>query len=364
MRMQFLDTCRALAVIYVVFFHTIGIWNLEYPDSIKRFVQFGGSAVMLFFVVSGFSLCHTMRKHLDTSVPILSYASARFFRIAPLYYLLLIITILRDYYLRDIVHSPEKIVYSSFLIFNFSPEYAKGIVWASWTVGVEVLFYALFPFLFKVLDTLTKKVNFLIVTIWVTYFFSLFVIPQVEPAFQSSYKYMNFPRNLAVFVTGMIAYDAYIIIRDKNISNKTIGLTLILAAFSSLAAMAILAKYTWGKVLIIDFGIMQGIAYALLLLAFSIYSLNVLSKPIANFYSKICYSAYLWHPILIWALKPLYDTIYSYNINVTIKLFSCVAITLLALSIIGEMSYRAIEKPGQNFGKKLLSLRQGILRKL
>lgn len=357
MRMQFLDTARALAVIYVVFFHTIGIWNLEYPDAIKRLVQFGGSSVILFFVVSGFSLCYTMQRHLSNTNPLMSYSVTRFFRIAPLYYVLLILTIIRDFYFRDITHSPEKILFSSFFIFNFSPEYAKGIVWASWTIGVEVVFYALFPLLYKILNSLTKKINFFIVLVWVTYFFAEFFIPLIDPAFQSSYKYMNFPRNLAVFVLGMISYDLYKSTKEKNLREST-GATIILLAFSLLASMAILAKYTWNKVLIIDFGIMQGIGYLILVIGLSAYSTRNIFNSIANFYSKICYSAYLWHPFLIWSLKPIYDSIYSYDLSVAQKLIVSFSVTMIALSILGEISFRLIEKPGQNFGKKILLLKQ------
>ncbi len=58
--------------------------------------MFGGTGVLLFFVISGFSLSMTMTRHNRATVPILSYATSRFFRIAPLFYTVLLASVLRD----------------------------------------------------------------------------------------------------------------------------------------------------------------------------------------------------------------------------------------------------------------------------
>jgi peptidoglycan/LPS O-acetylase OafA/YrhL len=88
-----LDNLRGLSAIYVVLFHTalVPTYRLPLPALLKNFVLFGGSGVLLFFAISGFSLSLTMPRHLTTATPALSYALSRFFRIAPLFYFLLLV---------------------------------------------------------------------------------------------------------------------------------------------------------------------------------------------------------------------------------------------------------------------------------
>ena len=64
-RLDFVDSLRGLAALYIVVFHTAAVPYpaLEVPDWARLVVYNGKSAVTLFFVVSAFSLCHTMKAH-------------------------------------------------------------------------------------------------------------------------------------------------------------------------------------------------------------------------------------------------------------------------------------------------------------
>jgi peptidoglycan/LPS O-acetylase OafA/YrhL len=85
-RLEFLDSLRGIAAVYVVIFHTalVSAPKPSLPDWAKPIVLFGASGVMLFFVISGFSLCLTMPRHEQSNTPLASYYLSRFFRIAPL----------------------------------------------------------------------------------------------------------------------------------------------------------------------------------------------------------------------------------------------------------------------------------------
>ena len=54
----------------------------------------------------------------------------------------------RDALYYGVWHSPWEWAKSVLFIFNFIPGSETGIVWASWTIGVEMVFYAIFPLLF------------------------------------------------------------------------------------------------------------------------------------------------------------------------------------------------------------------------
>lgn len=150
-RILVLDSLRGLSAIYVVAFHTALVPQpqLFVPALLKNFVLFGSTGVYLFFIISGFSLSLTMPRHSASQAPTVSYVLSRFFRIAPLFYALLIPSLLRDWIMFHVHYSVKEILASVFFVFNFLPGRQEGIVWASWTIGVEMVYYCLFPFFYR-----------------------------------------------------------------------------------------------------------------------------------------------------------------------------------------------------------------------
>jgi len=149
-RLDFLDSLRGLAALYVVVFHMTLVPNphLEVPHWAQTVVLNGGTAVTLFFVVSAFSLYHTMKAHVDQPGAFRDFYIRRFFRIAPLFYAMLVFTMVRDVIYFGAWHSVWECIKSVAFVFNFFPGSQEGIVWASWTIGVETVFYLVFPILF------------------------------------------------------------------------------------------------------------------------------------------------------------------------------------------------------------------------
>jgi len=158
-RLEFIDSLRGLAALSVVFCHVafIPIPTLHLPHWLRATVPFGATGVTLFFVVSAFSLFLTMPRHTESGRPWTSYAVSRLFRIAPLFYFMLVFSCLRDFFLFKTAHAPLEVLASALFVFNFVPGCQLGIVWASWTVGVECAFYALFPLIYLTCGTLRRK---------------------------------------------------------------------------------------------------------------------------------------------------------------------------------------------------------------
>lgn len=90
-RLYFLDSLRGLAAIYVLAFHVFASPqpNMPLPPMAKQWLDFGHTGVTLFFVISAFSLSMTMPRHIASGAPILSFAISRFFRIVPLFHVLI-----------------------------------------------------------------------------------------------------------------------------------------------------------------------------------------------------------------------------------------------------------------------------------
>ena len=109
-RLESIDALRGIAATYVVIFHVtrIPVPNLAVPDWLSMIVGGGGTGVTLFFVISAFSLCYTMPARLKEERPTLSFYRHRFFRIAPLFYAMMLATSIRDYYAFSVVHGPRR----------------------------------------------------------------------------------------------------------------------------------------------------------------------------------------------------------------------------------------------------------------
>lgn len=97
-RLPQLDALRGLAALYVVLYHVMAMPDpdLQVPAAALPIVGMGGSGVVLFFVMSAFSLCMTWPRHVASGLPLRSFYLSRLFRIAPLLLVLLAVMVLRD----------------------------------------------------------------------------------------------------------------------------------------------------------------------------------------------------------------------------------------------------------------------------
>jgi peptidoglycan/LPS O-acetylase OafA/YrhL len=212
-RLEFVDSLRGLAAMYVAIYHTVLIPhpNLAVPRWAEAITLSGGTAVTLFFVVSAFSLCQTMHDRKGEPHELLAFFIRRFFRIAPLFYAMIVLTFVRDWTYFGVVHRPWECVKSALFIFNLFPGSELGFVWASWTVGVEMLFYVLFPILFRRLQRLEEIVALFFTSLLGALLYHELVadLPLPETT-RDSFFTVGFLRHLPVFVFGMVAWKVFV----------------------------------------------------------------------------------------------------------------------------------------------------------
>jgi len=162
-RFPYLSALRGMAALWVVMVHVAHMPNphLALPWWAEGFVGNGVMGVNLFFLVSAFSLCLTMPKHDKEERPYLGFMLRRFFRIAPLFYLLIIVTRL----MRIFPFRWSALAANIFFVFNFIPGsgYQTAMVLAGWTIGVEMAFYVMFPFIYARTKSVTLAIRALVV---------------------------------------------------------------------------------------------------------------------------------------------------------------------------------------------------------
>ncbi len=351
-RFDYVDALRGLAALYVVLYHLALIPqpNLAVPGWASPFILTGGSGVTLFFIVSAFTLSLSMRRRGQEQHPTLNFYLRRLFRIVPLYYTWLALSLLRDALGFGVTYSWKTILLDAFFGFNFIPGKEAGIVWASWTLGVEMIFYLLFPLIFRYVNDLWKAMCFFFLTLLVAGFYAnLLTYLPLTTSERESFYFFSFFHQLPVFALGILAFYIF----ERSIQNRTRPRNLALA-------LAAIAAYGWSALLtgrlqfLFDSFYWEAILYSVLLLGLAVYPLRILVNRVTRFYGRISYSVYLNHPTLIYALIPTYRVIYTLPMPVTLQYGTALLLTLVPLTSLSYVTYRFIEQPGILLGSRLI----------
>lgn len=347
-RILALDNLRGLSAIYVVAFHTafVPYPQLYVPPLLVNFVRFGSTGVYLFFIISGFSLSLTMPRHSASQSPSLSYTLSRFFRIAPLFYSLLILTLLRDWILFQAHHSVKEILGSVFFIFNFAPRHQEGIVSASWTIGVEMVYYCLFPIFYR----FPLKAKLVLVASAAALHCSLIWIFG-----GSGILRLLFLGFIPIFIFGEMTFKLASACHDNIHARRRAPLVTMCGAGILLYCImnpGRVEPFSSGVIPEL-FRIASGLGYSLVLFGLILRPVRIFENRIFGFYGKISYSLYLCHPTIVYLLSRPYRWVYKI-VPGSLAYLVCVCLTMTIVTGIATITYRFIEKPSIRLGHNLL----------
>lgn len=347
---------RGAAALAVVFFHLVHVGDIKPPSALGFVGRDFGYSVHLFFILSAFSLMYSTEPTLVRPGWLRSYLAKRLFRIAPLFYCMILFEAGRQYLFGGSIPSAVTLLLNFSFAFGAVP--FAGIVWGGWSVGVEMIFYAIFPVLLLSLRSHRAALAFLVASLAVSYAIRAGLHAQYltqVPLPKWDWSYFAFGPNLCFFAMGLYAYHL-----SRRLSTESRWLHGA-AGFAVVLLGALmffdLGKHFYGGRVDI---LLWGAGLAALCLWQSLRPSFVLANPVLEYLGERSFSIYLLHPVVIMAAKTPLTAVYA-QCQTMLGSWAFLASAAVATTMVlaaAETTYRLIEVPGIRLGRRLSGMRE------
>jgi peptidoglycan/LPS O-acetylase OafA/YrhL len=177
----------------------------------------------------------------------------------------------------------------------------------------------------------------------------------VPEALRASFENFSIFRHAPIFLIGMMAHAVY---AEPAFAARLRAYGPALIALGLLGLLAFVA----GR---IGVGLLDGaytiaFFYALLLLGVSGTRFAPVDNRACLFLGKISYSIYLSHAPILWLLSPIYARLVDLPVPTTLRFGLCLAVTLAVVLPVSWLSYRLVEAPCIQLGKRLFARLAGL----
>lgn len=342
---------RGMAALLVMVFHVRYVPMTPAPPELEWILSTLGYSVQLFFVLSALSLMHMHYAHVGQPNWLLSYAVKRYFRIAPLFYLMLAIC--------WPLFGPTTawgLVSHILFLFNLDPELGHSIVPAGWAVGVEMLAYVLLPLAMVFVTSLKRSYWVMAASIVIGVLWRAAWAPPIgTPSSDWSANHValyTLPPSLAFFAAGIVAFHLLKTVVPSALQLQLLGVSSVAGMLALAAAGPLTAGYGSPETLL------WAIPFAGLCVWQTLRPSRFLSSPAMCWIGERSFSVYLLHDIIVYVLYGFgvyawVDTGLSPWLG-TGTFFLCVGLTAAIVLPIAACTYQAVERPGQRLGAALL----------
>lgn len=305
-------------------------------------------------MLSAFSLMHSTEWTMQQPAWVGKYLIKRFWRIAPLFYFMIACELCRRVVSSDIMPSVQTILLNITFGFGLVPP-STTIVSASWSVGVEMLFYALLPVLMLSVRRTTVVLLVLSVVARVAIRVELTELYRAMTAHTRwNWGYFAFESNFCFFVMGLLAYRLQHTMARDSVLARWVFPTVALSLFGFLMLTALDQPLKRA-------GRVDLLLWVVGFSALAVWQCQRPSRGIANWFfehvGERSYSVYLLHPVVIpflrTPLQQLNGWLASYLGPYAFFVSAVLVIGVLLLA--SEITYRFIEVPGIRFGRRITS---------
>jgi peptidoglycan/LPS O-acetylase OafA/YrhL len=366
--LPWLDGLRGMAALWVLLSHLLILTGGQYIP----LLSWGDLAVDLFMLLSGFLMAHNYiarksKEPWQSSRTVYQFWLRRFFRIAPLYYPVLLVALIvgpEMGHFRDAIaqvwpntgtaptrYSDQGIdnalMHFSFL-FSFVPHYAFRTALPDWSIGLEMQFYLFFPLIMIAFSRLSPVIatGLLVgLCLFIRMFFRDFINAFPMPAFLSIKLY--------VFLIGIWIAHA----RAERSMLPGLLVSIGLAMFwlllerSQVAVTRVLLVV--GMFYLMNNGTLPG---STAVAAVTLRLRRAFSCRLAMFMGETSYSVYLTHLLLAIPLAGLCARHAGFvELHFAARLGIVAVIVIPASYALGWVLYNLVEKPGIQLGRQVMA---------
>lgn len=343
----YLNALKGLAILAVTMVHTgasdlPGIWG--------KIGNNGARGVQLFFVISGMLIFKSLSCYFSNRKMTLrnvgKWYLSRYIRIAPMYYISLVISMLTGSWSTEWLGTEghvtiQNILTHIFLVHGLFPHYTNSILSVDWYLGCLWIFVLLSPVLFYYIDSLEKAVIFVIVVYVLNPILTMglgAVLPiDSDPTVYNMYigYFSPFTQSL-VYAIGIMLYFLVRSIQKKDIQCKKVLSYVLLF-------LAVILMYGQikgaGTIYLLSPPEMFGLFFGILILSQSIHTSVFIDNPLFRLFGKYSYGIYLFQFIWLNFYRRYFNC--SGMISWTVSFF----VSIFALLLISFLLTRLYEKP-------------------
>ena len=361
-RYQYLDVLRGGAVLAVLLHHIVGYAYHDFGTGspmypylkvlIEQFIDWGRFGVVLFFLISGFIIPNSLKPGSSLK----NFFISRFFRLYPAYWVataLILISVLFFGQADSQISTNQIIANLTMIPKAFGYEELSRVFW---TLFIEIIFYGCCAFLFK-FNWLNKPNVIGIIAVTLSLITPLTILVNHLFGTHLGSKFILF--YLSFLFAGNLIRLSFV---DKNkIANNWLIVFSILAIIELFLLTAVF--FPVAESINKEFCLFN--SYSIIsafVLAFGLFAIVTKTQTLKSAFmaelGQISYSLYLMHMIFLVTLTHVIKP------NNTINFFIYLVVGTLICYFSAKLSYRFIEKPAVNIGKKLILDQAYTLKKV
>lgn len=356
------DMMRGIAILMVMLGHTSQrVKGLVFLQDIFLYGQMG---VQLFFVASAFTLCYSLDIR-RTNEPIQNFYIRRLFRIAPAYYvgfliyfvIAVLLEVLRVNNVWVSSYNIINVLSNVFFLHGLYPSANNSVVPGGWSVGTEMLFYLVFPLVYKIYKVLQAKFKYTylvmpVVALCLSVFIQYIAYTLTnKPIYftNNGFIYYTILNQMPVFCIGISLYFAH-----KNGYLKAIKLS---TSFGLFLALSCISGYLMTKGISL-FVFVNSIAPFIAALSFvflfiMLQNYNAIRNRKLIRLGVLSYSCYLLHFIFTFYIVDFLSKKMTFiQPDLALILFSIMTVTLTYLS--AGLMHKYVELNGVKLGKHII----------
>jgi peptidoglycan/LPS O-acetylase OafA/YrhL len=295
--------------------------------------QIGVVAVISFLLISGFVMTALIEKHYFSINLIGKFYLDRMLRLLPQFYFYALLIIFCAHYLnlrqQGMPHEPtfQSIILQLLVVpINFNYQFSSLLIPQAWSLGLEITFYVLFPFVL-----IFNKRLIVLVTSFIFFLFTYFEFLNVD-----TWGYRFLPGTFFIFISGSFLYDASK--REKFIPVVICCLAIVLLV------MTYFFPSFQGELILIKRSILAGIIFGVPAIA----TLKYLGIKNTNKFSlgDLSYGVFLNHNFVIGLFVLILGSAATQESKPEIAdLIIALSLTITVSTIFSFVSYHVAELP-------------------